>query len=257
MKIQIAILLLAIIFGLKVDAQTIRNINFFVKNNQIEIVFDLLGNKEQAFNLDVVIELNHQRYYPKNIYGKTQNVKSGKGLKLFLKPLEEGLEIKGDLRVGIEATMIFSLPEYSLYKQAGYYPENVVKNAILPGWGHFKTNGKLSNYSGAVISGIFVTCLSGVLYNKVNYIKNYDNYEKADEQTDVDFWYTKANKQYRSFQGFIWAGIAIWGLDIWYVSTRAKSDSRKRDNTQTLNTNSNFILTTTSNDIQLGIKLKF
>ena len=257
MKFQLVILFMLVVFGLKLEAQTIRNINFFVKDNQIEVVFDLVGKKEQTFNLDVVVELNHQRYYPQNIYGKTQNVKPGKGLNLFLKPLEEGLEVKGDLRVGIEANPVFSVQNYSLYTQAGYYPENIVKNTILPGWGHFKTNGVKSNYSFATISGLYITCIGGVIYNRVNYKKKHFNYETAYSQSDMDYWYIKANKNYKSFQGFIWAGIAIWGLDLWYVNTKVKSDSRKRADPQSLNSNSSFILTAEPNNLQLGFKLTF
>ena len=257
MKLQLAILFILFSLGFKLQAQTIRNIDFFVKDNQIEVVFDLVGKKEQRFTLDVVVELNHQRYYPQNIYGKTKNVKLGKGLQLFLKPLEEGLEIKGDLRVGIQAIPVFNMQEYSNYKQRGYYPENVVKNAIIPGWGHFNTNGQLSNYSGMAISGMFLTCFSGVLYNRAKYIKKYSNYERAVSQSEIDYWYAKANQNYKSFQGFIWAGIAIWGLDLWYVNTKVKSDSRERTGPQSLNSSSNFILTADPQNFQLGFKLTF
>ncbi len=257
MKLQLAILFMLIFLGLKLQAQTIRNIDFFVKDNQIEVVFDLVGKKEQTFNLDVVVELNHQRYYPQNIYGKTKNVKPGKELHLFLKPLEEGLEIKGDLRVGIQATLVLNVQEYSLYEQRGYYPENVVKSAILPGWGHFNTNGQLSNYSGVTISGMFLTCFSGVVYNRAKYRKKHSNYESATSQSDIDYWYNKANQNYKSFQGFIWAGIAIWGLDLWYVNTKVKSDSRDRASSQSLSSSSNFILTADPDNFQLGFKLTF
>lgn len=256
MKKSLTILLL-ICSVFQTKGQNIKNVIFDVIDDKIEVTFDVVGKKDQVFNLEVVLELNHQRYYPQEIYGKTQNVKPARGLKLTLMPLRENFEIDGNLRVGVKAIPVFNLNEYTTFKTTGYYPEHIIKSAVFAGWGHFNTNGKISNLSGVAISTLYATCITGIVYNRIAYKANYSRYQSATHQNDIDFWYNKANPQYRSFQGFIWTGILILGLDLWYVNTKVKSDAQHRDRNQSSVTQPNLILTATPNQLQLGYQFKF
>ncbi len=89
---------------------------------------------------------------------------------------------------------------------------NVIKSAILPGWGHFSAKHYLK---GQVLMGLEIVLLgtSYLYYDKAMDI--YEKYEKSTYIGDINKYYSDAKTPYNISQVFLGLGIFVWAYNIY------------------------------------------
>jgi len=89
---------------------------------------------------------------------------------------------------------------------------NLLKSAVLPGWGHFSVN----KYTrGEILMGLELIFLGTAFYYYDQAMENYDKYKDSDYIGDINKYYDKAKKPYQYSQTFFALGIATWLYSIY------------------------------------------
>jgi len=89
---------------------------------------------------------------------------------------------------------------------------NVIKSAIVPGWGHFSAK---HYWKGQILLGLEIVLLgtSYLYYDQAMDI--YDKYEKATYIGDIEKYYSAAKSPYNMSQVFLGLGIIVWAYNIY------------------------------------------
>ncbi len=89
---------------------------------------------------------------------------------------------------------------------------NVIKSAIVPGWGHFSAK---HYWKGQFLLGLEIILLgtSYLYYDQAMDI--YDKYEKATYIGDIEKYYSDAKSPYNMSQVFLGLGIIVWAYNIY------------------------------------------
>ena len=85
--------------------------------------------------------------------------------------------------------------------------KNVIKSAIVPGWGHFSAKRYLK---GQILLGAEIVLLGSSLYFYDQAMEKYDKYQKATYIRDIYKYYQEARSPYLRSQLLLSLGIAVW-----------------------------------------------
>ena len=160
----------------------IQNISVSLKNEVLEINYDITGSQKKYFNIslnvldgkDLIISKSKKS---QNIYGDIgRGILSGYGKAISWKVLEDDIELVGD-------NLIFSV-EANLIKQKS------VANFLLPGKYNYSVSQKKRYLSKSIL--FYSVLAAGVYYSNISSI-NKQNYNDATKFNDLNDYYNKAN----------------------------------------------------------------
>ena len=140
-------------------------------------------------------------------------------------------------------------------------PSNALLSIIVPGLGeNFVNRGKGSILGQAIPPWITTVSTLGLVgagtYYNLESNKNYAQYHLATSQSDINFYYDKANSQHKLGYSLVAIGGALWLADV-YWTLRKGSENKKEEKTFNKNVNITLIPTTIDNNLALGLTLKF
>ncbi|MCD4820069.1 MAG: hypothetical protein K8S23_15405 [Candidatus Cloacimonetes bacterium] len=111
---------------------------------------------------------------------------------------------------------------YQLNKKKPY--TNVIKSAIMPGWGHFSAK----NYiKGQILLATEIALFGTSLYYYDQASEYYDKYKKATNITDINNYYEKTRSPLRLSREFLSFGILIWIYTIYDTLIVTESYNRE------------------------------
>ena len=160
----------------------IQNIRVNLKNEVLEINYDITGSQRKYFNIslnvldgkDLIISKSKKS---QNIYGDIgRGILSGNGKTISWKVLEDDIELVGD-------NLIFSV-------QANVIKQKSVANFLLPGKYNYSVSQKKKYLSKSIL--FYSVLAAGVYWGNISSI-NKQNYDDATKFNDLNDYYNKAN----------------------------------------------------------------
>ena len=145
--------------------------------------------------------------------------------------------------------------KYIMYKGFGGGSANCLFSVLIPGLGNPFVN--KTNKATWLITTVGVAGLigGGVLMNNLSN-SNYQKYQNAKNQNDIDNFYDKANSQHHLMYAFIGAGAAWWAIDIIHVCSKGAKNKRKINEDRS-KMNLALYPSIQNNSFALGINVKF
>ncbi len=108
-------------------------------------------------------------------------------------------------------------------------PSNMIKSAIVPGWGHFIA-GKPT--TGTVLLGTEIILMGTSIYFYDKAMDNYDKYKGSNYIADIKQFYNDANSPYTYSQILFSLGVTVWLYSIY--DTISVTDEYNKDLWQTI-----------------------
>lgn len=222
-----AFVILFSLCGLTTKAQNISNLSFNTESDKIVIVFDLNGEENKFYKLEVSFnDRSGNKIVPKSLQGDYPYATPGMQQKIIWDVLKDEEELSGDLCVTIK---IVDAKQISM--NGG--PGNVFLSAVMPGWGDVYVNNEDAAIKPGYIALTFLGSLGLGYYSHQKYKENYSAYQSAQDQSYIDEYYTNADF-YRKQTRF-WYGMAaiFWTADVLHVLI--KGFNNERENNSALN----------------------
>ena len=197
-------------------SQKVDNIHFEQVAQKIHIYYDLQGNHDH-YDIEIFCKYTDERSWGRPLKFVTGDVgtkqKPGENM-IIWDVLKERDELKGNIEFRIEAT-----PTVKTYKST-FLP------VFIPG-------ARIKHYPGGKPLGTikavaFYGLVGSSVLLKLASNKQYDLYHQATTQDDMDKYYNKANNYYQAFQATLYAGIAIWALDMIIQGSRGFKPANNR-----------------------------
>ncbi len=91
---------------------------------------------------------------------------------------------------------------------------NLIKSAVIPGWGQFSTQ---SDLRGQIILGTELTLIGTALYFYDNSMTYYRKYETASQIDEIERYYKKAQRPYQYSMIFLGLASVVWAYNLFDV----------------------------------------
>jgi len=251
MRISVGVLF---ILGLSVTtfSQTVRNVDFNVKNNKLIITYDLVNCPRNVL-YDVSVSITDRqsgKIYPYSITGDVYKVDCGSGKEIVWDVLKDNVELKSEIKVGIKVEK-----EYSTVVTKG--PSNVFWSMLLPGTGSLIVADEPSVLSLFAMGGYLYGAYKAISL-KVEADNYYKNYSLATDQVEMNTQYDLATKTMDTANIYLGLAGAIWTVDVLYTLFKGISNRRKQLRyLSEFDRRNNFYVTATPNVFKVGWVHKF
>ncbi|HOH98441.1 MAG TPA: hypothetical protein PL188_09090 [Candidatus Cloacimonadota bacterium] len=91
---------------------------------------------------------------------------------------------------------------------------NLIKSAVIPGWGQFSTK---NNSKATIILSIELVTLLGSLYFYDQAMVNYNQYKTATQIDEINRYYSKAQTPYQYAIMLLGLATVVWGYNVFDV----------------------------------------
>jgi len=127
--------------------------------------------------------------------------------------LEDRLQYRNDLYERQKLLQIYEMDAHSI-------SGNVLKSAVIPGWGQFNTK----NYTkGQVFLGVEIALFGASLYYYDKAMTSYRKYENANQIDDIQNYYKDAQGPYQYSIIFLSFASMVWAYNIFDVIQSTES----------------------------------
>ncbi len=203
-------------------AQSVRNVDFSVRNNKLFITYDLMNcPRNVLYDVSVTItDRQSGKIYPYSISGDVYKVDCGSGKEIVWDVLKDNVELKSEIKVGIKVEK-----EYSTVVTKG--PSNVFWSMLLPGTGSLIVADEPSVLSLVAMGGYLYGAYKAISL-KVEADNYYKNYTLATDQIEMNTQYELASRTMDTAKIYMGLAGAIWTVDVLYTLFKGISNRRKQ-----------------------------
>lgn len=228
MNLRVTNILLFSLLSFVIKAQKITNVDFKVVSNEIKIFYDIEdGQKNTLYDIKVLIELEKKvssgiskTITPKSISGDVEKVKPGKGKTIKWNVLRDIEKLEGEISVTVSI-----LKSHILNPDNKWGPEAAFTSLVFPGLGNYLIN---KNDKSAQIGAYTFIGYVGSLYlayeSKKSSNENYEAYQNATLQYEMDDFYEKANNENKIAYGMVGVAGIILVTEFVYVLIKGTSN---------------------------------
>jgi len=227
----------------------IQNVNFTIKDKKIIVTYDIVNYspiEKFITKLRFYNDLGTE-FIPVSIAGDaSKEIAGGAQKQIVWDVMKDSVNLVGRIKATVEIEQIKLEPKGAT---------SALYSLLVPGLGdRYVVNTKLMTIKPVYKAVAAYGCLAVGIYQKSKSDKEYNNYEEAISQDEIDQFYDNSNKANKQYLIFTAAAGLRWGFDVGWVLAKGLN---KEKNTRTIGIQPAFTVIDNKANLGLGLSIRF